>query len=291
MFGHADGGDRVVGPVADVAVVLHTDLDPVGEPLLGDALTGVGRLLLGEGHADHAHAVLTGRVDRHRTPAAADVEEALTRRQLQLAADEFELVALGVLQGAVRGLPVGARVDHRGAEDDLVEVVADVVVVADGAFVGALGVQVGAAARTSSGGGAGGSGSPASLTSPRTAERTSGSRRAWARVRASSPRSHTSSDIASRASYRSPSIPRSPETQARAMPSSPGFHRSLRRARRLRTTNVGASGGPASEPSHARMRTGIEVPSSCSKRDLSRSAASAMAHTSVTRIPELSITT
>lgn len=146
VFGHADGGDGVVGPVGDVAVVLHPDLDPVGEALPGDALAGVRRLFLREGHADHAHAELAGRVDRHRTPAAADVEESLPRRQLQLAADEFELVALGVLQRAVRGLPVGARVDHGGAEDEFVEVVADVVVVADGAFVGASGVEVGAAA-------------------------------------------------------------------------------------------------------------------------------------------------
>ncbi|CAM5562690.1 hypothetical protein STENM36S_01533 [Streptomyces tendae] len=91
--------------------------------------------------------MLAGRVDRHGAPAAADVEEALTGAQVQLAADEFELVALGVLQGAAlgrRGGPIGAGVDHGGAEDEFVEVVAHVVVVADGPLVAALGVQVAA---------------------------------------------------------------------------------------------------------------------------------------------------
>jgi len=102
--------------------------------------------LLGEGDPDDAHAVLAGRVDRHRAPAAADVQEPLPGRQGELAADEFELVALGVLESAVRGLPVGAGVHHGRAEDECVEVVADVVVVADGAPVGAAGVQVARAA-------------------------------------------------------------------------------------------------------------------------------------------------
>ncbi len=142
VFGHPDGGDGVVGPVGDVPVVLHPDLDPVGQPLVGDALAGVGGLFVGERDADDVHAVLACRVDGHGAPAASDVEEPLSPRQTELAADEFELVVLGLLQGGVRGGPVGARVDHRRAEDDLVEVVADVVVVADGALVGALGVQV-----------------------------------------------------------------------------------------------------------------------------------------------------
>ncbi len=147
VLGHTDGRDGVVRPVRDVPVVLDADLHPVGEPLVGDALAGERGLLLGERDADDAHAVLAGRVDRHGTPAGADVEKALTWGQAQLAADQFELVALGVLQGAAigrEGRPVGTGVDHGRAEDQLVEVVADVVVVADGASVAALGVQVAA---------------------------------------------------------------------------------------------------------------------------------------------------
>ena len=95
------------GPSDDVPVVLDADLHPVGEALVGDALAGVGGLFLGERHADDAHAVLAGRVDRHGAPAAAHVEEALTGAQAELAADEFELVALGVLQGAAPGRRAG----------------------------------------------------------------------------------------------------------------------------------------------------------------------------------------
>lgn len=148
VFGHADGGDGVEGAVGDVAVVLHPDLDTVGQALVGDALAGVGGLLLGQGDADDAHPVLAGRVDRHGAPAAADVQEALTGGQGQLAADQFQLVVLGLFEGALGfgGRPVGAGVHHGRAEDQFVEVVADVVVVADGAPVGAAGVQVAGAA-------------------------------------------------------------------------------------------------------------------------------------------------
>src|SRR5690606_32768760 len=41
VLGHADGGDRVEGAVGDVPVVLHPDLHPVGQALLGDAFAGV----------------------------------------------------------------------------------------------------------------------------------------------------------------------------------------------------------------------------------------------------------
>ncbi len=141
VFGHADGGDGVEGAVHDVPVVLDPDLHPVGQPLVGDALAGVRRLLLGERDTDDAHAVLAGGVDGHGAPAAAHVQQPLTLFQSQLGADEFELVALGGLQGS-GVLPVGAGVHHGRAEDDLVEVVADVVVVADGPPVGAAGVQI-----------------------------------------------------------------------------------------------------------------------------------------------------
>ncbi|MDH6189218.1 hypothetical protein M2168_002250 [Streptomyces sp. CZ24] len=145
VLGHADGGDRVVGPVPDVAVVLDADLDAVGEALFGGALAGVGGLFAREGDADDLDAVLAGGVQRHRAPAAADVEQAHAGGEAELAADQVELVALGALQGGVV-LPVGARVDHGGAEDPLVEVVADVVVVADGLAVAALGVPAAEAA-------------------------------------------------------------------------------------------------------------------------------------------------
>ena len=61
-------------------------------------------------------------------------------RRASLRQTTSSLVALRVLQADVRRRPgpVGAGVDHRRPEDELVEVVADVVVVADGRGVGAL---------------------------------------------------------------------------------------------------------------------------------------------------------
>ncbi len=72
------------------------------------------------------------------------VEEPVAGLQGEFAADQVELVVLGPLQGGAGG-PVGAGVHHGGPEDPLVEVVADVVVVADGPPVAAPGVP-GAAA-------------------------------------------------------------------------------------------------------------------------------------------------
>lgn len=146
MFGHADRRDGVVRTVPDVPVVLDPDLDPVSQSLFGDALAGERGLLGGEGHSGDLGAVLACCVHGHGAPAAADVEEAVALLQGELAADQVELVALGVLQAAAV-LPVGAGVDHGRAEDQFVEVIAHVVVVADGLLVAASGVEgAGAAA-------------------------------------------------------------------------------------------------------------------------------------------------
>src|SRR5439155_1198865 len=66
-------------------------------------------------------------------------EEALARREAQLAAHEVELVLLRLVEVAVGSAVVGARVDHPLIEEERVEVVRDVVVEADGAAVRAFG--------------------------------------------------------------------------------------------------------------------------------------------------------
>ena len=62
MLGHPDAGDRVVRGVEDVSVVLDADLDQLIEPERGDAVLGVGGLLVGEGDAHGPHAVLASGV-------------------------------------------------------------------------------------------------------------------------------------------------------------------------------------------------------------------------------------
>ncbi len=130
---HPDRGDRVERLLTEVAVVLQPDRHPTLQTGLGHAVAGERGLLGADRDPDHLHAVLARRVDRHRAPAAADVEQpgAGTLVQAELAAHELVLGRLRRLE--VRRLldETGARVRHRRAEHDAVEVVADVVVVAD----------------------------------------------------------------------------------------------------------------------------------------------------------------
>ncbi len=72
---HADRADRVEGAVDDVAVVLHPDLDPIGETGLANRVARPLRLSRRERHADGVHTVLAGRVHHHAAPAAPDVEQ------------------------------------------------------------------------------------------------------------------------------------------------------------------------------------------------------------------------
>ena len=71
-------------------------------------------------------------VDRQASPAAADVEHALAGLQLELAADQLELGALGLLQGLRPRLEQRAAVGHRLVQEQREELVRDVVVVANG---------------------------------------------------------------------------------------------------------------------------------------------------------------
>ncbi len=140
---HPDRRDRVELLTAQVPVVLQPDLDPVAEPRLLDPLPGTVHLLPAEGHPDHLGPVVLRRMDCHRSPPAADVEETCPRPPVEgeLAADQLVLGRLGLLQGRRLGDEPRARVGHRLAEDQPVEVVAHVVVVADRSGVPGRGVE------------------------------------------------------------------------------------------------------------------------------------------------------
>jgi len=130
---HADRRDRVEPLAAERPVVLQPDLDAVIDAGVAHPRPCGGVLLGADGDADDAGAVVVRRVDRHRAPSAADVEESLTRpaRESELAAHQIVLRRLG--RGEVAGLwtPTCARVGHRRPEHQRVEIVADVVVVRD----------------------------------------------------------------------------------------------------------------------------------------------------------------
>ena len=129
---HLQGADGVeVVALGHLAVVLEPDLDPVLQTALGDP--GVDELLLlrGDRDAGDLGAEVLGGVQRQRAPAAADVEHRHARLEAELGADEVELGALRVLERRLRGRVVAAAVGHLRLEDEGVELVGEVVVVAD----------------------------------------------------------------------------------------------------------------------------------------------------------------
>ena len=141
VFEHPDRAHRVEGPVVDVAVVLHPDLDPVRQPVGLDPRLCPGGLLGGDGDPDRVDPVVPGGVSHEGPPAASDVEQAQTGSKGELLADQLHLGVLGRLQGPGASplavlVPQGTRVDHGRTEHELVEVVGHVVVVVDRRGVG-----------------------------------------------------------------------------------------------------------------------------------------------------------
>ena len=196
------------------------------------------------------------------------------------------------------GLPVGAGVDHGRAEHQLVEVVADVVVVADG--LACRGAWCAAGRRRAADLLAGRRRAAAAGPAERDQFARGGPDAGVAQAgqdagRGSAPVAALPEEPGQLVEQRRtdrPSMSRSPATQARARPSSPGLHSSRRRARRCRMTRTGAPGGPASLPSQARMRTGSGAPSnSLGKRGEPRSGIGHGAHLRDGRGPELHRTT
>ncbi len=75
------------------------------------------------------------RVAGQPAPAAADIEQALARRQLQLAADQVELGLLSRVEIAVPAVEHGRRILHLAPQEQRVEGVRDIVVKLDHAQV------------------------------------------------------------------------------------------------------------------------------------------------------------
>ena len=86
------------------------------------------------------------------------------------------------------------------------------------------------------------------------------------------PRSRDTEKAWVSAAARSPWTSSSPVTYACAAPSSPGCHSIRRIASGERSSTCGASSGPATEPSHARSRTGRSPPTNGRSASASRPA-------------------
>ena len=92
-----------------------------------------GRAMVVELQRDPDHVDLGDlvEIERHSAPAAADVEDALARLEMQLGRDMRLLVRLRLFE-AVGGIrEIGAAVLHVGIEERLVQLVAQVVVMGD----------------------------------------------------------------------------------------------------------------------------------------------------------------
>jgi len=132
---HANAGNRVIEPVVDIAVVLDPDLHTITDTLLDRAAPGILGLFVRKGDADRINPVVASSVADKSSPAATDIEDTHPWLESELARHEITLGLLGLVQaerGARLPVVVGTRVRHRGSKHQLVELVADVVVVGDG---------------------------------------------------------------------------------------------------------------------------------------------------------------
>ena len=117
VLDHPDAGECVERRVSKLAVVGDANLDLVVEARVGDQPTSQLGLRGRQRHADDLNAVALCCVDREASPAAADVEHALTGLELELSAHELEL---GLLGGRERLRPPRqdrATVGHRRIEE------------------------------------------------------------------------------------------------------------------------------------------------------------------------------
>ena len=140
---HADAGDAVEA-AAHVAVILQANLDEAGKPGGLHAFLRQRELVFAQCDANAARAVLLRGADHQCAPAAADIEQGLSRLQPDLRQDMVDLLDLRGSQVLVAILEVGAGIHHVRVEELLVELVGNVVVVAD-RFRIALAVMVEAA--------------------------------------------------------------------------------------------------------------------------------------------------
>ena len=130
MLEHADRRYLVEAAV-ELGIGFHLDGDAVLQPFCADAFAGQLGLRFRQRHAMADDAVVLRRIDQHRAPAAADVEQAFARLQPQLAADMVELVGLRLVDAVGEIREVAAAVDHALVEEEPVEIVRNVVVMLD----------------------------------------------------------------------------------------------------------------------------------------------------------------
>ena len=136
VLGHFETGDLVVLALGNgsVAVVHAQDTALLlGDTELAETAVAPGSLVTTESNTSNLSTVVGGSELGESTPAAAEVEHAITSLKSNLLADNGQLVVLQFLKGLFL-VDVGdytRSVDHARAEEPGVEVVTAVIVVAD----------------------------------------------------------------------------------------------------------------------------------------------------------------
>ena len=112
-----------------VAVVVVDELDLTGQTFALSPCACETKLFARHIERLHGHAVVARHVKRQGSPAAPGFDHCVARPQPQLAAHEIELGTLRLGERHRRVRVVGAGVNEVGIEPQLIEVVAEIVVV------------------------------------------------------------------------------------------------------------------------------------------------------------------
>ena len=115
VFQHADADDAVISPAFfnQVAVVDQVDLHLPLQSQGFDAFLPLFPLFVAQRAAIALYAVFLRRFDEQVAPAAADVEEAHARLQMQLFQNIVDLIVLGLFERIVFLLEISAGIAHR----------------------------------------------------------------------------------------------------------------------------------------------------------------------------------
>lgn len=146
VLSHLETGDLVPLLAGDITVIHTLDAGLMGgDAVLLDAVVSEGGLVQAEGDTSRVRSVVLSSIGGEGTPTASDIEMTLALLELDLLADELQLVVLHLFESLLLCDVTHntGGVDHAGSKEGSVEVIASVVVVADLVLVLLLGVPKG----------------------------------------------------------------------------------------------------------------------------------------------------
>src|SRR5215831_8633710 len=130
MFEHAHRHDTIKF-LRHVAIVLQAELDSVRWSLFSRARVCNLKLSVGQRYARDTRSTNFGKVERKTAPTAADVERVTTGRYEKLRRKVALLRKLGIIEGLLGSLEIGAALLPIGVEEQRVKLAVEVVVVRD----------------------------------------------------------------------------------------------------------------------------------------------------------------